>query len=203
MRLWETFQRLVAVLLLAPASLIVLPFAVLIQIRSPGPLFNISLREGLGGVEFRMLKVRTMVPDADRRITAILSAGGAVSEQWQRYGFITNDPRIAGPAARIARYFSIDELPQLLNVVRGEMNLVGPRPLPGEIAQSMSPRHRSVRRTLKPGMTGLWQVSGRSLLSIREMGRLDSHYVAHRSVGLDIAILLRTFAVVVRGVGAF
>ena len=203
MRLWEAFQRLVAVLLLAPASLIVLPFAVLIQIRSPGPLFNISLREGRGGVEFRMLKVRTMVPDADSRLAAILSEDAAANEQWQRYGFITSDPRIAGRAARFARHLSIDELPQLLNVVSGDMALVGPRPLPAAIAQSMAPRHLSVRRELKPGMTGLWQVSGRSLLSIRGMGRLDNHYVSHRSIGLDIAILLRTFAVVVRGVGAF
>ncbi len=188
---------------MVPATLVVLPFAILIQIRSPGPLVHASVREGLGGAEFRMFKLRTMIPDSEDHLLAFFEKAAGAEENWRRFGFVANDPRIAGPAAQVARRFSIDELPQLLNVARGEMNLIGPRPMPTDMVKSMSPVDRSARRTLKPGMTGLWQVSGRSNLPIQMMGRLDHRYVDRRSIALDIVILIRTFAAVVKGDGAY
>lgn len=200
---WEVFQRPLAVLLMAPAILIALPFTILVQIRSPGPLLHASVREGRGGAEFKLLKLRTMIPNAEYNLISLLEKADGAEEHWRRYGFVTNDPRIAGPAAQIARRFSIDELPQLLNVAKGEMNLIGPRPMPTVMVNCMSPADRAARRTLKPGMTGLWQVSGRSNLPIKMMGRLDHRYVNRRSVALDIGILIRTFGVVIKGDGAY
>ena len=114
---------------------------------------------------------------------------------------IRNDPRIT-PIGRFLRRLSLDELPQLWNVVRGDMSLVGPRPpMPSEVARYGSDVHR--RLLVKPGMTGLWQVSGRADLSWEETVRLDLHYVDNWSVGLDLVLLWKTFATVVRGRGAY
>lgn len=201
--LWDAVQRVAALLLLAPASLIVLPFLILIQVRSPGPLLIRSTREGRLGVTFPMLKVRTMVPDAEDRLAIFLAEDPAAAGHWRKYGYLLGDPRIVGRPARLARYLSIDELPQLLNVVRGQMNLVGPRPIPSEIAEQMTGRDRCIRRSVKPGITGLWQVVGRSEISIRGMGRLDRLYVVKWTVLLDLMILSRTLGAVIGGRGAY
>jgi lipopolysaccharide/colanic/teichoic acid biosynthesis glycosyltransferase len=199
---WEQMQRLVAVLLFVPAALIVLPVLLPIRFASPGPFLIQLEREGLHGVKFGMFKVRTMVPNADDLLKDLLANDEARAEQWHQYGCLSADPRIAGWIARIARRLSIDELPQLLNVAAGQMNLVGPRPMPTTMADLMSPGDRNVRRSLKPGITGLWQVSGRSEMSLQEMGQLDHSYVLKRSLGLDLLILLRTLPAVLCGRGA-
>jgi lipopolysaccharide/colanic/teichoic acid biosynthesis glycosyltransferase len=152
---------------------------------------------GRGGDEFRVVKFRTMVVDAERLKGQLLE-----SNEFDGVLFkIRNDPRITKVGALLRRY-SLDELPQLLNVVRGEMSLVGPRPpLPDEVARYRTDVRR--RLVVKPGMTGLWQVSGRSDLTWEESVRLDLRYVENWSLILDLQILWKTWSVVTRGEGAY
>jgi lipopolysaccharide/colanic/teichoic acid biosynthesis glycosyltransferase len=144
-----------------------------------------------------MLKFRTMVVDAERLQGALEARNEATGPVFK----IANDPRIT-PIGRWLRRTSIDELPQLFNVLRGDMSLVGPRPLPlrdvGRFTNSADMRRFSVR----PGITGLWQVSGRSRLAFDQWITLDLHYIDHWSLVLDAAILARTLPAVIRGTGA-
>jgi lipopolysaccharide/colanic/teichoic acid biosynthesis glycosyltransferase len=146
---------------------------------------------------FACFKFRTMYEDADARQAELEEhneAGGAIFK-------MRNDPRVT-PVGRFLRRFSLDELPQLFNVVRGEMSLVGPRPLPKRDYERLEDWHRK-RYLVLPGMTGLWQVSGRSELDFDELVRLDFLYLERWSVFLDLAILLRTLPAVFRAKGAW
>lgn len=200
---WELAQRGIAGLLLLPAFGVALPFGILIRLHSRGPLLISSRREGRDGVAFSTYKLRTMVSDAESVLRRALSESDELSTEWRLFGRLQRDPRIAGPVARLARRWSVDELPQLLNVVLGQMNLIGPRPLPLDVVTQMTVEDRRRRQRLLPGITGLWQVSGRSELSIEAMGRLDSLYASKRSVAFDIAILVRTIRAVLSGRGAY
>lgn len=188
---------LAAVLLVALAPLLAL-IAVAIKLDSPGPAFFRQQRVGLGGRRFTMWKFRSMVADADAvrdRLAHLNTYGDS------RLFKLANDPRITR-VGRLLRRTSMDELPQLLNVVRGEMSLVGPRPpLPCEVAE-YEPHHFD-RLSVIPGITGPWQVSGRNLITdFEEVVRLERSYIRSWSLGLDLKILLRTIKVVVSGEGA-
>ena len=202
LELWSISQRILAAVLLALSVPLWLGFAILIRGGSRGELFVRQSREGRRGAIFTMFKLRTMHCDADARLAEFF-ADPAAAEEWRRFGRLARDPRIAGRFAALARRYSIDELPQLVNVVRGEMALVGPRPLPPEIAARLCAEDLEARRAVAPGLTGLWQVSGRSELDLEAMGRLDRDYVQRRSVPLDLSILLRTLPVVVSARGAY
>ncbi|WP_158282928.1 sugar transferase [Nocardioides silvaticus] len=171
--------------------------ALRIKLHDGGPvLFNQS-RVGRQGVPFRCAKFRTMVPNAEDLLAALKVASGYEGGLFK----MEDDPRITKPG-RWLRRFSLDELPQLWNVVRGDMSLVGPRPpLPNEVAQYDAAARR--RLHVRPGMTGLWQVSGRSDLSWEHAIRLDLYYVDHWSMLQDLHILWRTLGVVVLGKGAY
>ena len=176
--------------------------AIAIKLDSPGPVLFVSTRVGLGGRHFRFYKFRTMVPDAEARRTELLSR----NEQSGHLFKIHTDPRVT-TTGRLMRRFSLDELPQLVNVIRGDMSLVGPRPLPAADLDmdGRSTRHRrwsTERATVRPGVTGLWQVRGRSALPFEEMMRLDTLYIETRSYRLDLQILLETIPAVVTGRGA-
>jgi exopolysaccharide biosynthesis polyprenyl glycosylphosphotransferase len=193
----SVFDRVVAgtalLLMVAPLLAIVL----LIRLTSRGPALFYQTRVGRHGREFQVVKFRTMVLDAERLRDTLLDANEFDGVLFK----MRNDPRITGVGAFLRRY-SLDELPQLFNVMRGEMSLVGPRPpLPEEVAKY----GRDVRRRLvvKPGMTGLWQVSGRSDLTWEESVRLDLRYVENWSLILDLQILWKTWSVVTRGEGAY
>jgi lipopolysaccharide/colanic/teichoic acid biosynthesis glycosyltransferase len=203
MRAWGWTQRVLAAALLLPAAAVAVPAGLLIRLGSRGPILIRQPREGRGGVPFGMYKLRTMVADGEARLEEHLARDEAAREEWSRYGRLAGDPRIAGRVAWLARRFSIDELPQLLNVLRGEMNLVGPRPLPRDVVTGMAEDDRRRRQAVLPGMTGLWQVSGRSELEIAEMGRLDRVYLRDPGVWRDLGILLRTAWVVLGGKGAY
>ncbi len=186
---------------LATAALVVLAplflaLAVLIRLDSPGPAFFRQVRVGRDGQPFSMLKLRTMLRDAEARKAALVpdDTDGVLFK-------LRVDPRVTR-VGRWLRKFSLDELPQLVNIARGEMSLVGPRPaLPAEVeAYDDDPRRRLV---VKPGLTGLWQVSGRSDLSWDESVRLDLTYVDNWSLGLDVRIVARTAAAVLRHRGAY
>jgi len=203
MRAWGWTQRVLAAALLLPAAAVALPVGLLIRLGSRGPILIRQPREGRDGMPFGMYKLRTMVADGEARLEEHLARDEAAREEWSRYGRLAGDPRIAGRVAWLARRFSVDELPQILNVVRGEMNLVGPRPLPLDVLDAMEDEDRRRRQAVLPGMTGLWQVSGRSELEIAEMGRLDQAYLRDPSVWRDVGILLRTAWVVLGGKGAY
>ncbi len=187
-------DRTAAVVLLLLALVPLLLVAALVKGTSRGPVFFRQRRLGHEGRHFTILKFRTMYDGADAvDLTTDNESDGLLFK-------IREDPRIT-PVGRVLRRLSVDELPQLLNVLRGDMSLVGPRPLPERLEDFVGDEHR--RLLVKPGMTGLWQVSGRSDLDWEETVRLDLYYVENWSLALDMVILVRTLAVVLRGSGAY
>ena len=192
-------DRVAATLLLALAGPVLLIAAAAIRLDSPGPAFYTQIRVGERGRHFTMFKLRSMYVDADARRAAVVAAGGDAGNKVLFKD--RRDPRITR-VGRVLRRTSLDELPQLFNVVRGDMSLVGPRPaLPQEVAEYDSEARR--RLLVKPGLTGLWQVSGRSDLSWDSTVALDRHYVENRGAQLDVEILANTLKAVVGGRGAY
>jgi lipopolysaccharide/colanic/teichoic acid biosynthesis glycosyltransferase len=168
-----------------------------VRISSRGPIVYRSMRPGIGGVPFACLKFRTMYRDADQRqadLESLNEASGALFK-------MRRDPRMT-PVGRFLRRYSIDELPQLYNVLRGQMSLVGPRPLPERDFQHLEEWHKK-RYLVTPGITGLWQVSGRSELDFDDLVRLDFLYLERWSVFLDLSILVKTVPAVFSRRGAF
>jgi exopolysaccharide production protein ExoY len=164
------------------------------------PVFFGHHRVGRDGTLFRCLKFRTMRRDADLALARLLADDPAARDEWARHQKLAHDPRIT-PIGRFLRKTSLDELPQLLNVLRGEMRLVGPRPVtPPELMRYGPVRWHYV--SVSPGITGLWQVSGRNLTTYEERVLLDRRYVESASLWLDLQILLRTVRVLVSGHGA-
>jgi lipopolysaccharide/colanic/teichoic acid biosynthesis glycosyltransferase len=193
--------------LLAVLSPLLLLTAVAVKLSSPGPVFFRQVRIGHMMRPFTMLKFRTMYTGADpwphhEFVSRFIKGNGQVHEPGKNRVFkLTNDPRVT-PLGRILRRTSLDELPQLWNVLRGDMSLVGPRPpLPYELEQ-YEPWHRRRVLEAKPGVTGLWQVAGRSRTTFDEMVRLDLRYARTRSLWTDVKILLETPAAVISGKGA-
>jgi exopolysaccharide biosynthesis polyprenyl glycosylphosphotransferase len=193
----NSIDRTFAALLLALLSPLLLLVALTVKAGTPGPLLFRQTRVGLNGEHFQLLKVRTMVRTAERdrhQIEHLNEQDGVMFK-------VRRDPRTTR-VGRVLRRLSMDEIPQLWNVLKGEMSLVGPRPpLPSEVERYGLDVHR--RLLVKPGITGLWQVSGRSDLSWEESVRLDLHYVDHWSVGLDIVLMWKTLIAVIRGRGAY
>jgi Undecaprenyl-phosphate galactose phosphotransferase WbaP len=164
--------------------------------------FYAQERVGADGTLFRAWKLRTMVPDAERVLQDALDADPALRAEWEEHFKLERDPRITAPG-RFLRRTSLDEIPQIVNVLRGEMSLVGPRPLPRYHHEELSERVRSLRERVRPGITGLWQVSGRSDAGNIGMERWDPYYVRNWSPWLDAVILVRTVRVVAKGSGAY
>lgn len=193
---WDGFCRVSAAILLVASVPIITPVAVLVMMTSPGAVFYRQTRVGYRGQPFTMWKLRTMVEGAHHMVDDMRHLNDHDGILFK----ITRDPRVTR-IGRWLRRLSLDELPQLWNVVKGEMALVGPRPaLPTEVARYEP--HILRRLDVKPGLTGLWQVSGRSDLSWEESARLDLEYVARRRPSVDMRIIARTPGVVLRGSGA-
>ena len=191
------FDRVVALGIVVVLAPLLIGLALAVKLSSSGPVLFRQQRVGRAGVEFTMLKFRSMYVDAEARLSDLyaLSDGNGVIFKMR------NDPRMT-PLGRWIRRFSLDELPQLFNVLRGDMSLVGPRPpLAEEVALYAADDSR--RMLVKPGMTGLWQVSGRSDLSWDESVRLDLRYVDNWSMTLDLLILWKTVRAVIYGAGAY
>lgn len=191
------FDFLLASLLIFLALPVFAVVALVVKLDSPGPILFKQSRIGKEGIPFRMLKFRSMVVDAEARLTDLAEKNEGNEVLFK----LREDPRVTRAGAILRRY-SLDELPQLFNVVSGSMSLVGPRPpLPNEVAVY----EHDVRRRLlvKPGLTGLWQVSGRSNLSWQDSVRLDLYYVENWSLTGDLVILLKTFRAVFRSTGAY
>jgi exopolysaccharide biosynthesis polyprenyl glycosylphosphotransferase len=194
----ESLERAVAVLALVVLAPVLLAIAMAVRFTSAGPALFRQTRVGRDGNEFTLVKFRTMVANAHEMRDELSHLN--ICESGPLFK-IVQDPRVTRVGAWLRRT-SLDELPQLLNVVRGQMALVGPRPpLPSEVARYTDDIRR--RLLVKPGLTGLWQVSGRSDLSWEESVRLDLRYVENWSLSLDASILLRTWSAVVKGRGAY
>jgi len=200
---WQGLAKLLmdfvgALLLLALVSPLLALAALLIKLTSPGPVLFRQQRSGLNGHPFTMLKFRTMATDAEQRkheLAAFNEMDGPVFK-------VSNDPRIT-PAGRWLRKYSVDELPQLWNVLRGEMSLVGPRPLPVDEVRRFNHLAHRRRLSVKPGLTCLWQVSGRNeVKDFKDWVRLDLEYIDNWSLWLDFKILLLTIPAVLLGTGA-
>ncbi|WP_426323902.1 sugar transferase [Microbacterium sp. E-13] len=188
----RTFDIVGSLVLLVLASPIMLATAIAIRIDGPGPVFYTQQRVGRQGTTFAMIKFRSMVRGADDQLASLLDLQGTTERPFFK---VTDDPRIT-PVGRLIRRHSIDELPQLLNVLAGHMSLVGPRPQrPAEVTLYDEVVER--RLLVKPGMSGLWQVSGRSRLSWEDAIRLDLYYVENWSFMQDLVILFRTVRAVV------
>ena len=193
----EVFDKLLGGALLLLAAPLLAVIAVVVKVSSSGPVLFRQTRIGIDGEEFTMLKFRSMVVDAEARRAELAPHDDGNGMLFK----MKSDPRVTWVGA-IIRRLSLDELPQLWNVVRGDMSLVGPRPpLPEEVAVYSDDATRRLR--VRPGLTGLWQVSGRSDLSWEESLRLDLRYVDNWSLALDLAILWRTGRAVLKGSGAY
>jgi exopolysaccharide biosynthesis polyprenyl glycosylphosphotransferase len=193
-RTFDLVLSIVGLVLLSPILLII---SIAIKLGSRGPVIYKSVRPGMAGKPFYCFKFRTMREHADQ-IQADLEP---LNEQSGALFKIRNDPRLTA-AGRFLRRFSLDELPQLANVVRGEMSLVGPRPLPMRDFEKLDDWHKK-RYLVLPGITGLWQVSGRAELDFDDLVRLDFVYLERWSVFLDLSILLKTIPAVLTRRGAF
>jgi exopolysaccharide biosynthesis polyprenyl glycosylphosphotransferase len=193
----RVFDVVVAAVLLVVGLPVWLLIALAIKLTSRGPVFYADERVGLGERTFPMLKFRTMVQDAASRQASLEPENEASGALFK----IRNDPRVTG-VGRVLRRFSIDEIPNVWNVLRGQMSLVGPRPLPLRDHGHLEPWHRR-RSNVLPGMTGLWQIAGRSDLSFDDLVRLDFYYLENWSLWLDITILARTIPAVVGRRGAY
>jgi len=175
----------------------------IVRLIDGGPAFFVQDRAGQDGRRIAVLKIRTMRRDAEARLEQHLEADPALRQEWEARFKLTNDPRLLPVVGRFFRRFSIDELPQLISVVSGEMSLVGPRPFPDYHLSQFSPAFRELRERVRPGITGLWQITVRSAGSIEEQEALDSYYIRNWSVWMDIYVLSRTVVAVASGRGAY
>jgi lipopolysaccharide/colanic/teichoic acid biosynthesis glycosyltransferase/ADP-glucose pyrophosphorylase len=200
-KIYRVTKRIMDVALSAAGIILSLPFlllaAIAIKIDSPGPVFYIQKRCGKGGKLFNMIKFRTMISDAEKLKKELIHKKQNDGPMFK----ISNDPRITR-LGRILRNTSLDEIPQLINVLKGEMSLVGPRPLIMN-EMKLNPSWRDTRLMVKPGITGLWQTNGRSMTGFHDWIRHDVYYVKKQSLWLDMKIILKTIKVVLKKVGAY
>jgi Undecaprenyl-phosphate galactose phosphotransferase WbaP len=185
-------------ILILPALLL---FALLIKISSPGPVLYGHTRLGRNGKHFKAYKFRSMVVDAEEQLELMLESNPKIREEWEKNHKLKNDPRVT-KIGRFLRRTSFDEFPQLYNILKGEMSLVGPRPVVDKEVEKYGENYNRIF-SVKPGLTGLWQVSGRSDTDYGERVAFDTYYLQSWSVWLDLWILYKTVGVVIRGKGAY
>ena len=190
----------VALLLAGP---VILAAAAAVRLLDGGPAFFVQDRAGLDGRRIAVPKIRTMRRDAEARLEEYLSTSPDLRQEWGRHFKLRADPRLIPLVGRFFRRFSVDELPQLWTVLRGDMSLVGPRPFPDYHLEHFSPAFRELRLRVRPGITGLWQITLRSAGTTAEQESYDSYYIRNWSVWLDLYILSRTIAAVASGRGAY
>ena len=196
-RLMDVTLTVVGALAISP---ILIELAILIKLDSPGPIVYWQERLGRDGTRFRAAKFRSMYGDGEQRLKAVLDADPKLKAEYEEFHKLSSDPRVTR-VGRVLRKYSLDELPQLWNVLRGEMSLVGPRPYLEREVPEMQQQETIILRAM-PGMTGLWQVGDRNATGFSERLRTDVHYVRNWSPWLDVYILARTFGVVIAGTGS-
>jgi exopolysaccharide production protein ExoY len=196
----RSFDLALALVLIIVTLPLMMVIALAIEAESPGPVFFAHRRVGKGGTEFGLIKFRTMVREAEARLQLHLDADPAHMAEWNERYKLRNDPRITR-VGRILRKTSLDELPQLFNVLLGTVSLTGPRAIVREEVERFGDYGPTIF-SVKPGMTGLWAVSGRSEVSHRERALLEYRYVTEWSFLLDLRILVKTIPAVLLGHGA-
>lgn len=197
-RLLDIGVSLAAIIALAPLLLLV---AMMIKLRNPGPVFFAHRRLGRDGRSFGCLKFRTMVVDAEQRLAALIANDPVARAEWERDHKLRNDPRII-PGGNFLRKASLDELPQLFNVLRGAMSIVGPRPIvESEVARYG--RYYASYCAVRPGITGLWQVSGRNDVSYRRRVACDVSYARNKSMVGDVRLIALTLPAVLKAKGSY
>jgi lipopolysaccharide/colanic/teichoic acid biosynthesis glycosyltransferase len=202
-RLKRSLDILIAGFALILFGPLILCCCLAVKIVSPGPALVRIRRVGLHGEPFDMLKIRTMVTDADKHLQDHLKASPQAALEWATSFKLKKDPRIIPRLGTMLRRTSIDELPQLINILLGTMSVVGPRPFPDYHLSSFSAEFRARRQSVKPGLTGLWQVDRGAIPSLREQEALDLRYIGEQSLALDMYIVARTFGAVRRGTGSY
>ena len=190
---------IVGVVILIPTT-IILYIARIILKENDGPLFYTQLRVGKNEREFVLYKYRSMCMDADDKLYEYLEQNPEAKEEYQKYKKLQNDPRVT-KLGKFIRKTSIDELPQLINVLKGDMNLVGPRPYLHKEIKDMGEDYWTIIK-VKPGMTGYWQVNGRSSTDFKERLKMDVNYINTRTLWSDFEFLVKTFLVVIKKEGA-
>jgi Undecaprenyl-phosphate galactose phosphotransferase WbaP len=198
-------KRFIDIVLSAFGLIFLLPFfglmALMIALDSPGSVFYRQPRLGRNGETFDVIKFRTMYQNADQILEEKLRLNPGLRNEWDYYQKLKKDPRVTR-VGRVLRRFSLDELPQLWNVLKGEMSLVGPRPITTDQRELYGKSYKEYVR-VSPGMTGLWQISGRNHTTFARRAELDSEYVQCWSIGLDFYILFKTIEIVFWQQGAF
>jgi Undecaprenyl-phosphate galactose phosphotransferase WbaP len=202
----QVLKRAIDILFAIPIALLVCPIiavlAVAIKLVDPGPAFYVQERVGRNSTKLRILKLRTMYADAEQRLEEHLCRDPQARAEWQRFFKLAYDPRVLPIIGNFMRHTSLDELPQLWNVIRGDMSLVGPRPFPAYHMNSFDNEFRIIRVSVLPGITGMWQVSSRSNGDLQVQKAQDLFYIRNWSIWLDLYILLQTVIVVLNGKGA-
>ncbi len=198
----RVFEITIATVGLAVTGPLILMMAGLIRLFTGGPAFFCHERVGWRGRTIRIWKLRSMFVDAEQRLEAYLAHCPHARAQWERACKLRDDPRVIPVLGRFIRMTSIDELPQLWNILRGDMALVGPRPFPRYHVDRFPEEFQRKRQRVRPGLTGLWQVHGRGCADMQRQQELDSHYIDCAGFWLDLYILLRTIHVVLTCRGA-
>ena len=199
----RTLDVVLGSILLGFAFPLIVLGGLLVTLSSRGPIFFGQEREGLGGRPIKVWKLRTMYRDAEQRLEEFLASNPESRREWGEHFKLTHDPRIIPGVGVFLRRFSLDELPQILSVISGKMSFVGPRPFPRYHLQQLPPEFCELRRRVRPGLTGLWQVMARSNSTLAQQKMYDTYYIRNWSLWLDFYILSRTAFAVLVGRGAY
>jgi exopolysaccharide production protein ExoY len=198
-RMFDVLFSLGAMIFFIPIGVVVILF---IKATSPGPIFYRSKRVGKDGQPIYCWKFRTMHQDADKKLLAILRENPKLKQEWDTYFKLKEDPRVS-TIGKILRKTSLDELPQFFNVLKGDLSVVGPRPVTEEeIRKYFGPKASKIL-SVRPGLTGIWQTSGRSLLTFEERIQLEESYIDSQSLTLDLRIICKTIPAMFFTKGAF